>query len=151
MPTCYSTPDLTQHPPRSPRVRLGGFVHLARLLDKARAFAAGKHGDYIFPCPLDKRLFDFTGVSADAFLAAVQSGKSDTDMLAWILEHASPKRAPYEIDAWSRWMESQAPGDPKRHANFSEEITRLASGRDDIRTTFDRLDLDDYVSFGGKG
>ena len=37
----YSTPDLTQHPPRSPRVRLGGFVHLPRLLDKARAYAAG--------------------------------------------------------------------------------------------------------------
>ena len=27
----YSTPDLTQHPPRSPRVRLGGYVHLALL------------------------------------------------------------------------------------------------------------------------
>ena len=38
----YRHPDLTQHPPRSPRVRLGGFAHLPRLLDKARAFAAGR-------------------------------------------------------------------------------------------------------------
>ena len=37
----YSAPDLTQHPPRSLRVRLGGYVHLARLLDKARAEAGG--------------------------------------------------------------------------------------------------------------
>lgn len=147
----YSAPDLTQHPPRSPRVRLGGFVHLPRLLDKARAYAAGKQGEYIYPCPLDKRLFEFTGVSTDAFLAAVKSGRSDTEMLAWILEAASPRRSAYEIESWSRWMEAQAPGDPRRHANFSEEITRLAPGREDIRTTFDRLDLDDYVSFGGRG
>lgn len=147
----YAAPDLTQHPPRSPRVRLGGFVHLPRLLDKARAFAAGKQGDYIYPCPLDKRFFDFTGLNADAFLSAVKSGKSDTEMLAWVFEQASSKRAPFEIEAWSRWMESQSPGDAKRHGNFSEEINRLAPGRDDIRTTFDRLDLDDFVSFGGKG
>ena len=26
----YSTPDLTQHPPRSPRARMGGYVLLPR-------------------------------------------------------------------------------------------------------------------------
>ena len=40
----YSAPDLTQHPPRSLRVRLGGYAHLCRLLDKARAVNAGLHG-----------------------------------------------------------------------------------------------------------
>ncbi|MEJ1973364.1 MAG: DUF5069 domain-containing protein [Lacunisphaera sp.] len=35
-------PDLTRHPPRSPRTRLGGFVHLPRLIDKARAVVTGK-------------------------------------------------------------------------------------------------------------
>ena len=45
--TDFSAPDLTQHPPRSVRVRLGGFAHLPRLLDKARAFAAGKQGSYV--------------------------------------------------------------------------------------------------------
>jgi len=62
----YSAPDLTQHPPRSPRVRLGGYVHLARLLDKARAFAAGKPGEYVYPCPLDQRFFAFTGIDPAA-------------------------------------------------------------------------------------
>ena len=32
-----NAPDLTQRPPRSPRVRLGGFVILPRMLDKGRA------------------------------------------------------------------------------------------------------------------
>ena len=31
-----STPDLRQRPPRSPRVRLGGYVILPRMLDKGR-------------------------------------------------------------------------------------------------------------------
>ena len=61
----YSSPDLTQHPPRSVHVRLGGFAHLPRLLDKARAFAAGKHGGYKYNCPLDRQFFLFTGVDAD--------------------------------------------------------------------------------------
>jgi len=147
----FSAPDLTQHPPRSPRVRLGGFVHLPRLVDKARAFAAGKQGGYIYPCPMDERLFAFTGISREAFLEAVKSGKSDTEMLAWINDTMQPKRTPPEILAWSAWLEGMAPGDPRRHATFAQEIERMAPGRADIVTTFDRLELDDYTSFGGQG
>ena len=36
-----NAPDLTQHPPRSPRGRLGGYVILPRCLDKGRATLAG--------------------------------------------------------------------------------------------------------------
>ena len=146
----YSTPDLTQHPPRSPRVRLGGFVHLPRLLDKARAFAAGKIGEYVYPCPLDMRLFSFVGIDPDAFLAAVKTGKGDVEMLAWVNDHTQPSRAPWEIEAWSRWLEHLGPGDAKRHTGLAEDIGKLSPGRDDIRTNFDRLELDDYVSFGGR-
>ena len=35
------TVDLTQRPPRSPRVRLGGYVILPRMLDKGRATING--------------------------------------------------------------------------------------------------------------
>ncbi|GAB5560143.1 MAG: hypothetical protein SynsKO_17900 [Synoicihabitans sp.] len=147
----FSAPNLSLHPPRSPRVRLGGFVHLPRLLDKARAFVLGKQGDYIYPCPLDSRVLDFMGVTSDAFLAAVRTGKSDSEMLAWVLENMTPKRRPHEIIAWSQWLENVAPGDAERHAKFSTAIRELAADRDDIVTTFDRLELDDYVSFGGRG
>eukprot|EP01035_Chromulina_nebulosa_P060510 gene60509-biopygen43815 len=80
----YSAPDLTQHPPRSVRVRLGGYAHLPRLLDKARAVIAGKGADYHYNCPLDQQLFAFTGISADAMLAEIKSGKTDTQILAWV-------------------------------------------------------------------
>ena len=146
----YSGPDLTQHPPRSPRVRLGGFVHLPRLLDKARASITGKLGEFVYPCPLDKRFFAFTGIEPKAFLIAVESGRGDVEMLAWVNEHTHPARAPWEIEAWSRWLENLAAGDAKRHAAIAADLEKLSPGRDDIRTNFDRLDLDDYISFGGR-
>lgn len=146
----YTAPDLTQHPPRSPRVRLGGFVHLPRMLDKCRALVAGKLGEYIFPCPLDKRFATFAGVSLDALLAEVKAGKSDSEMLQWVRANMKTPRDPYDVEAWSRWLESLSPGDAERHAGFAETLSAIAPKRDDIRTNFDRLDLDDYVSFGGK-
>lgn len=48
-----NAPNLTQHPPRSPRVRLGGYAILPRVLDKARASLASTLGDYKFNNPLD--------------------------------------------------------------------------------------------------
>jgi Domain of unknown function (DUF5069) len=147
----FSSPDLRQHPPRSPRVKLGGFVHLPRLLDKARASSAGTLGEYVYPCPLDQRFFAFVGFTPEAFLAAVKEGRSDTEMLAWVMSNASPVRQPWEIAAWSDYLSGLSAGDTRRHTMFAEAIQSLASGRDDIVTYFDRLDLDDFVSFSGKG
>ncbi len=142
-----SAPDLTQHPPRSPRVRLGGYVHLPRLLDKARADAAGKLGEFHYNCPLDGHFFEFTGISHEVLLAEVKLGRSDTEMLAWV--NARSKRGPSEIAAWSVWLTGHAPGGHEGHAWFGQELTR-APERRDIVTFFDLLDFDDYVSYGGK-
>lgn len=147
----YSNPDLTQHPPRSPRVKLGGLVHLPRLLDKARAHAAGKLGDYLWNCPLDQRLCTFLGLDIEALLAEVKRGRSDTEMLAWVMANAKHARAAWEIRAWSDWLTQLAAGNVARHTLFAEELKKNAPDRDEIVTFFDRLDLDDYVSFGGRG
>jgi hypothetical protein len=146
----FAAPDLTQHPPRSPRVRLGGFVHLPRLLDKARAFAAGRNGDYNYNCGLDQRFFAFTGIDADAFLDEVKIGRTDTEMLGWVERHTTTNPAPYQIAAWSSWLENRGPGDAEGHARLRGSIEKNGPEREDIRSFFDNLDLDDYVSFGGK-
>ena len=88
-----SAPDLTQFPPRSPHVRLGGYVHFPRLLDKARAEIAGKIGEYHFNCPLDRHFFDFTGVGPEALLAELKLGRSDSQMLEWVGGHTRRLRA----------------------------------------------------------
>lgn len=146
----YAAPNLAIHPPRSPRARLGGFVHLPRLLDKTRASLVHQLGEYAFPCALDQRVLDFMGIDVVEFIAAVREGKSDSEMLSWILARLTPSRRPHEILAWSDWLERVAPGDAQRHENFANEIRKLAPDRTDIVTTFDRLELDDYVSFGGR-
>jgi hypothetical protein len=144
----YSAPDLTQHPPRSVRVRLGGYAHLARLLDKARAVIAGKGADYHYNCPLDQQLFAFTGISAEAMLAEIKTGKTDTQILAWVNE--TSKRQRYEVIAWSAWLEQHGPGGAPGHEWAASVIKGNKSDRDDIRSFADILDFDDYHSYGGK-
>jgi hypothetical protein len=146
----YQSPDLTQHPPRSARIRLGGYVMLPRSLDKARAKNGGKLGEYAFPNPMDKYLLEFAGIDADAFSDAVNTGKNDTEMLAWFKEHSITQRTGWEIAAWSSWLENLTPGNARRHGLFSERITKAAPEREDIHTVMEWLDLDDYVTFGGK-
>jgi hypothetical protein len=141
-------PDLTQHPPRSVRVRLGGYAHLPRLLDKARAVVAGKGGDFHYNCPLDKHFFAFTGINHKQMLTAIKSRPSDTAMLAWVESHT--RRKPYEVAAWSAWMEQHGPGGADGHEWIASSVKRLAAKRTDIRSFADLLDLDDYVSYGGK-
>jgi hypothetical protein len=147
--TQLSAPDLTQHPPRSPHVQLGGFVHLPRLLDKARASHAGNAGDYHYNCPLDQHFFKFTGIGHEAMLAEVKKGGSDSEILAWVRSQTA--RLPSEIAAWSLWMRKHAPGAASGHEWFGEVIKGASAGRDDIFGFFDLLDFDDYCSYGGKG
>ncbi len=144
-----SAPDLTQHPPRSPRVKLGGYVHLPRLLDKARATIAGKQGEYRFNCPLDQHFFAFTGIDHEALLAELKQGRSDSEMLAWI--RSQTKRLPSEIAAFSAWLSTHGPGGAPGHEWFGEVLKAGAPDRDDAFGFFELLDLDDYVTFGGRG
>ena len=145
----YSNPDLTQHPPRSVRVRLGGYAHLPRLLDKARAVISGKNAGYHYNCPLDRQFFNFTGIDHEKLLAEVKQGRSDTEMIAWV--RANTTRLPNEIHAWTQWLEQHGPGGAGGHEWMAETIKANAGDRDDVRSFADLLDLDDYVSFGGKG
>jgi hypothetical protein len=147
--TNLSAPDLTVHPPRSVRVRLGGYAHLPRLLDKARASAAGKVGAYVYNCPLDKQFFAFTGLTAEAFLAEAAKGGSDTQLLGWV--RARTSRLPAEIEAWSDWLMRHGQGGSDGHQWMATTIKAAAPDRDDIKGFADLLDLDDYVSFGGRG
>jgi hypothetical protein len=139
--------DLTQRPPRSPRVKLGGYVILPRMLDKGRAQLAGKTGEYHFACPLDQRFLSFTGLSAEDISNLLKQGKSDTEVLAWIRERV--KKNEWEIAAWSEYQNRRGPSDNESRESYNESIQKLAPDRDDLVTWFDLLEVDDYVSFGG--
>ena len=99
--------DLTKEPPRSPRIRVGGYTILGRTLDKCRALIAGNIGEYHFDCPLDNMLFGFKGVKGDDFKAEVEKGAGDYEMAEW-LAHGEPKTAE-EVKAWSDEVEATRP------------------------------------------
>jgi hypothetical protein len=143
--------DLTQRPPRSFRVRLGNYVVLARMLDKGRAALAGKNGDYIYNTPTDQHLVKFLGFDPDALLKELATGKADGEILEWVQAHSKTPRSPWEIEAWSAFMEKRAAdSDAETLAFFAEHLGRLSKTREDVKTWFELGELDDYVSFGGK-
>ena len=75
--------------PRSPRVTLGGFVVVARTLDKCRAVLDGTEGEYHFDCPLDNLFSEFSGITADVFREKVATGANDEEIAAWIQSQTS--------------------------------------------------------------
>ena len=142
--------DLTQRPPRSARVRLGGYAILPRMLDKGRAVIAGKQGEFKYACPLDQEFLKFAGVDPEQLREQLVAGKGDGEILEWIEANATIKREPHEIAAWSCYQDHRVPGEVGKRAFLAEIHEEIAPNRNDIVTWFDLLDLDDHASYGGK-
>lgn len=145
-----NTPDLTQRPPRSARVRLGGYVILPRMLDKGRATLNGKNGEYHYNCPLDQRFLSFAGIDAEKLKEQLAAGKGDWEILEWINTNAKNKRNDVEIANWTAYQEQRVTTDLESREFFNKYHQQMGAHREDIGTWFDLLDLDDYVTFGGK-
>jgi len=150
MNTTNSSPDLTQRPPRSPSVRLGGYVLLPRILDKGRAAIAGKLGEYHYAGKgMDRHFFTFTGLDHETLKAELAKGLGDGEILAWVEAHSKPQ--PWEIAAWSEYHSHRTPdSDHETLTFFADEVKKFSTTREDIKTWFDLLDFDDYCTFGGK-
>lgn len=145
-----TTIDLRKQAPRSPRVRLGGYAILPRMLDKGRASLTDANGEYHYNCPLDQHFTEFTGIDADALKQQLAAGKGDGEILDWITANAKFKRSTPEIEAWSIWQDRRAPDNPEGRSYLNQLHTAVAPNRTDITSWFDILDVDDYASFGGK-
>jgi hypothetical protein len=152
MSIANSTPDLTQRPPRSPRVRLGGYVLLPRILDKGRASLAGKLGEYHYAGKgMDRHFFNFVGLDHEALTKEIAKGGGDGDLLAWVQASAKHQRQPWEIAAWSEYHLRRTPdSDAETIIDFAEAVGAFTKTREDITTWFDFMDLDDHCTFGGK-
>ena len=144
-----SAPDLTRQPPRSPRVCLGGYVLLPRILDKCRATLTKKNGDYNYNCPLDQYFLKFAGVNPIALKKQVARGSGDGEILRWIEKNQKHHHAGQEIEAWSNYMNRRVPASIDQRERMNSYQKASNSQREDISTWFDVLDLDDFSSFGG--
>lgn len=133
--------DLATQVPRSPRERIADLVHLGRMIDKARAKAAGTLGDYLYPCPLDQALLAWLGLDADEVLrmAAV---RDDDEIGRWVRERAVARTAD-EIEEWNRAFLARGPEDAEGRRRFFAKREAFAPGRTDVTSWVDLLDLEE--------
>ena len=135
--------DLTKEAPASPSNRVGGYVILARLADKARAdFLGGNVGEYHTDCPLDHMLLDWKGVPYADIKKEIVGG-ADDEALVKFLDANGTEKSSDEIKGWSDSMDKMSPyHNPEKKEWFAGECAEL--GLDPTNTTlFQWLDADD--------
>lgn len=108
--------------PRRGRAPLDGFLWLARVIDKGRAAAAGTIHDYIYPCPMDRGVFNLWRISAEQFDAALREHSNDKGMLEWVRVRVMPA----DREAANRWLLEERRGNLDRQDR--EEALRPAQG-----------------------
>jgi len=124
------------------RVKIEGYVHLARMIDKCRAVLAGTAGEYIYPCPMDDRLMEFAGIRVDQFTAAVKANPTDEAVEKWFTQKAMT-HPPTELDAWNRLMLSRGPSTPKKQKYFNKLRDAVDPSRTDLTSWADLQDLEE--------
>ena len=86
--------------PRRGRESLGGYLWLLRVFDKARASRDGTIHDYIYPCPMDRGVFDRWGITSNAFDAAIATRDTEEEILTWLQARVPPDRR----EAANKWL-----------------------------------------------
>jgi uncharacterized protein DUF5069 len=130
--------------PRSPYEKLGGYVHLPRLIDKARLHRKGLLNGYNYKTVgFDKHLLAFLKLNGDAFEDVANSLDDDGAILDWVQKNGV-RHSPELIEEWNEAMISRHPDTAVKKARFLHFL-REAGGeaRNDIRTYFDLIEFDE--------
>ena len=130
--------------PRSPYEKLGGYVHLPRLIDKARLHRKGLLNGYNYKTVgFDKHLLAFLKLEGDEFEEVANRFDGDAEVLRWI-EKNGAKHSPGEIEHWNRQMISRHPDTAEKRARFVHFLKEAGGeGRRDIKTYFDLIEFDE--------
>src|SRR5256885_1996765 len=130
--------------PRSPYDRLGGYVHLPRLIDKAKLHRKGLLDGYNYKTVgFDKHLLSFLKLDGDLFEEAVHRLDNDDLILKWV-EQNGLKHSNDEVEHWNQAMISRHPDTAAKKARFSHFLKKSGgSGRKDTRTCCDLIEFDE--------
>ena len=130
--------------PRSPYEKLGEYVHLPRLIDKARLYRKGLLNGYNYKTVgFDKHLLAFLKLNGDAFEDAANSLDDDGAILRWV-EQNGARHSPEAIEQWNEAMISRHPDTAVKKARFLHFLKEAGGeGRNDIRTYFDLIEFDE--------
>jgi hypothetical protein len=124
------------------RVKLEGYVHLARVIDKCRAVLAGTEGDYIYPCPMDVRLMEFAGITDTQFTEVVKANPTDEGVAEWF-RGAAKAHTPAEQEDWNRMMLNRGPSTPEKQEYFNKLRDAVDPSRTDLTAWSDLQDLEE--------
>src|SRR3954447_15047162 len=91
-----AAPDLRAAEPRPFGLELDGYAHLPRMLDKARATAAGTAGSYEFGCPVDHTCIARLGVAPEVILELAADHADDRR----VLDALRARGIPSAEEAW---------------------------------------------------
>lgn len=130
--------------PRSPYEKLGGYVHLPRLIDKAKLHRQGLLNGYNYKTVgFDKHLLAFLKLDPDAFEEAANRLESDSAILQWVEANAK-KHTPESIEHWNGEMVSRHPDTAAKKARFIHFLKEAGgASRKDIKTYFDLIEFDE--------
>src|SRR3954462_3742346 len=104
--------------PRSPYERLGGYVHLPRLIDKARLHRKGLLDGYNYKTVgFDKHLLAFLKIKGDAFEEVANELDDDAKIREWVSKNAAEHSAE-EIEHWNSTMIARNPDTAAKKAQF---------------------------------
>ena len=134
--------DLRKSFPCSMRVKMEGYVHLARMIDKCRAVLAGTEGEYIYPCPMDERLLKFAGITDKEFTANVKANPSEDAVAKWFTQKANA-HPPAELDTWNQMMLTRGPSTAKKQEYFNKLRDAVDPSRTDLTAWSDLQDLEE--------
>lgn len=130
--------------PRSPYEKLGGYVHLPRLIDKARLHRKGLLDGYNYKTVgFDKHLLAFLKVDGDAFEEIANQFDDDEAILGWVRKNGA-RNSTEAIEQWNHAMISRHPDTAAKKARFLHFLKEAGGeGRKDIRTYFDLIEFDE--------
>jgi hypothetical protein len=134
--------DLRAHPPRSPREQLAGLEFLPRTIDKVRAKLQGTLGLYKVAPGISGYLFEWLGITEDAFTEAVRNAKNDSEIAEWIRAHC-------DTTTFSEINERLRERGIRDEQHFQEVVPRYPVLREypEMRNWFEIFELDDRWTF----
>jgi hypothetical protein len=130
--------------PRSPYEKLGGYVHLPRLIDKARLHRSGLLDGYNYKTVgFDKHLLEFLKLDGDVLEEIANQLDNDAAILKWMQENGA-KHSPEAIEQWNQAMISRHPDTAAKKARFLHFLKEAGGERRKaVRTYFDLIEFDE--------
>jgi hypothetical protein len=134
--------DLTKAPPRSPYVRLGGLVMLARTIDKIRATLPGGDIGAYRVRGFSTQLLERLGIQEDDLRAVIALARGDDEVVEWVRKYSDPSKSE-EINAA---FERETVGGRAGNADYFERYP-VARTLPPQTTLLRVLEIDDAAAF----